>query len=133
MAASIDIRKVETPAFFYYESVEEAIPYTFTGRLKGITEDGHQILLQRRPFCRLLRTLVKAFQEGRTPDKSELQKSFHLPGRVYNTAKMAAEAMIKSAIESQKTALEDVEADINRQVVEAFWGNASELSGRVKK
>ena len=39
--------------------MEDFIPITFTGRLKGITPEGQEILLQRKPFCRLLRTLVK--------------------------------------------------------------------------
>ncbi len=59
MGKKIDIRKVETPVCEYYESMEDFIPITFTGRLKGITPEGQEILLQRKPFCRLLRTLVK--------------------------------------------------------------------------
>lgn len=133
MAKRIDIRKVTHPGCEYYESVEDSFVVTFIGRLKGITEFGHEALLEREPFCRLLRTLVKALQEGRTLDKAALCTTFKLPARVYNTAKKAAEGVIASAIESQKAALEDVEHDINRQVVEAFWGLSGELHGRVRK
>jgi len=133
MGKKIDIRKVETPVCEYYESVEGSIPITFTGRLKGVTPEGQEILLQRKPFCRLLRTLVKELQSGETPDKAALCGTYHLPARMYNTAKMAAEGIILSAVESQKRALEDVEIDINRQVVEAFHGPSGELHGRVKK
>jgi IS605 OrfB family transposase len=133
VAQQIDIRKVVLPDCECYESVEDTIPVTFTGRLKGITEAGHQALLQRKPFCRLLRTLVKAIQTNKTPNKAALCGTFHLPARVYNTVKMAAEAIVQSAIESQKAALEDLAFEINRQVVDAFWGPAGELHGRVRK
>ena len=133
MVKKIDIRKVETPVCEFYESVEDSMPVTFTGRLKGITAVGHQVLLQRKPFCRLLRTLVKARQAKRTPNKAHLCKVFRLPARMYNTALGCAEGIIQSAIESQKAALEDVEADLNRQVVEAFNGPSEELHGRAKK
>jgi hypothetical protein len=52
---------------------------------------------------------------------------------MYNTAKVAAEGIIQSAMESQKVALEDVESDIKRQVVETFNGPSDELHGRVRK
>jgi IS605 OrfB family transposase len=133
MVKTIDIRKVATPICEYYESVADFIPVTFTGRLKGITPEGHAMLLLRRPFCRLLRTLVKQLQAGQVPDKPALCQSFGLPARIYNTAKVAAEGLILSAIESQKVALEDVEIDINRQVVEAFNGPYQEQPGRIGK
>ena len=133
MARQVDVRKVVLPDCEFYESVEEVIPVTVTGRLKGITEAGKRVLLQRKPFCRLLRTLLKRLQSGESVDKGELCKLFQVPARIYNTAKVAAEGIIKSAIECQKKDLEDTEYEINRQVVEAFWGDASELQGRVKK
>ena len=133
MGKKIDIQKIATPVCEYYESVEDSIPITLTGRLKGVTPEGREILLQRKPFCRLLRTLVKQLQSGKTPNKAALCGTFHLPARMYNTAKMAADGIILSAVESQKRALEDVEIDINRQVVEAFNGPSDELQGRVKK
>ncbi len=133
MAKTIDIRKITTPQCEYYESTAERIPETFTGRLKGITPEGRTVLLQRKPFCRLLRTLVKLLQSGGTPDKPTLCAAFNLPARIYNTAKLAAEGIILSAVESQKSTLEDLEHDINRQVVEAFNGNYKELPGRVRK
>ena len=133
MGKKIDIRKVETPVCEFYESVEDSMPVTFTGRLKGITVAGHRVLLQRKPFCRLLRTLVKARQAKKTPNKAHLCKAFRLPARMYNTALVCADGSIQSAIESQKVALEDVEKDLNRQVVEAFNGPSAELQGRVRK
>ncbi len=133
MAKSIDIRKVVLPDGEYYESVEDSFAVTFIGRLKGITEFGHQTLLKRKSFCRLLRTLVKTIQRAEAPDKAALCAIFKLPARVYNTAKQTAEGVIASAIECQKVDLEDTEYEINRQVVEAFWGPAEELHGRVRK
>jgi IS605 OrfB family transposase len=133
MAKTIDIRKTASPICEYYESVADSIPITFTGRLKGITPEGHSMLLLRKPFCRLLRTLVKQIQSGKVPRKPTLCQAFGLPARIYNTAKLAAEGIILSAIESQKVALEDVEIDINRQVVEAFNGPHQEQPGRVRK
>ena len=133
MAKTIDIRKTASPICEFYESVVDSIPITFTGRLRGITAEGHAMLLLRKPFCRLLRTLVKQIQSGKVPDKPALCQAFGLPARIYNTAKMAAEGIILSAIESQKAALEDVEMDINRQVVEAFNGPYQEQPGRVRK
>ncbi len=133
MAKKIDIWKAATPGCEYYKSVNDSIPITFTGKLKGITPDGRAVLLLRKPFCRLLRTLVKKLQSGLTPDKPSLCAAFHLPARIFNTAKVAAEGIILSTIESQKLALEDVEANINRQVVEAFNGAYQEQPGRVRK
>jgi len=133
MAKTIDIRKTASAICEYYESVADTIPITFIGRLKGITPEGHSMLLLRKPFCRLLRTLVKQIQSGKVPDKPTLCETFGLPARIYNTAKVAAEGIILSAIESQKVALEDVEIDINREVVEAFNGPYREQPGRVRK
>jgi IS605 OrfB family transposase len=133
MARKIDIQKIATPVCEYYESVDDSIPMTFTGRLKGITPDGYGILLQRKPFCCLMRTLVKQLQSGKIPNKPALCGAFHLSARIYNTAKVAAEGIIQGSIESQKRALEDVDIDINRQAVEAFNGPSDELHGRVKK
>ncbi len=133
MAKRIDIRKVALPDCMYYESVADWFAVTFIGRLKGITDFGHETLLERRPFCRLLRTLVRALQRGEAPDKAKLCATFKLPARVYNTARKAAEAVIASAIECQKADLEDTGLETNRQVVEAFWGPAGELHGRVRK
>lgn len=133
MAKGIDIRKVALPDCEYYESVDGSFAVTFIGRLRGITEFGHETLLERKPFCRLLRTLVTKLQRGDAPDKVALCARFKLPARVYNTARKTAEAAIASAVECQKAALEDTEFDINRQVVEAFWGPAGELHGRVRK
>src|SRR5208282_3646698 len=133
MAKTIDIRKITTSQCEYYESTATRIPETFTGRLKGITPEGRTLLLERKPFCRLLRKLVKLLQSGEIPDKPALCEAFNLPARMYNTAKVAAEGIILSAIESQKVALEDVESDINRQVVEAFNGPYQEQPGRIGK
>ena len=133
MARQVDVRKVVLPDGEFYESVADSIPETAIGRLKGITEAGHKLLLQRKPFCRLLRTILHRIQTGQPIEKDELSRTFQLPGRVFNTAKMAAEGIIKSALECQKKDLEDTEYEINRQVVEAFWGNATELPGRVRK
>jgi hypothetical protein len=133
MAKKIDIRKVTLPDCCYYESVSDVIAETFIGRLKGITEAGKQALLQRKPFCRLMRKLVKGLQSNEVPDKAALMDEFGLPGRVYNLALLHAEAVIKSAIESQKAALEDVEVDINRQAVETFHSPSKELHGRIRK
>jgi IS605 OrfB family transposase len=133
MAKSIDIRKVTLPGCEYYESVEAAFTVTFIGRLKGITPFGHETLLERKPFCRLLRTLVAALQRAEKPDKQALCATFDLPSRVYNTALKSAEGVIASAIECQKVDLEDTEHEINRQVVEAFWGPSGELHGRIRK
>ena len=132
-AKSIDIRKVSLPDCEYYESVKDNFAVTFIGRLKGITQFGHEALLEREPFCRLLRTLVKILQRGDLPNKKALCATFGLPGRVYNTANKATEGVIASAIECQKVDLEDVEQEINRQVVEAFWGPSGELPGRLRK
>jgi len=98
-----------------------------------MTEAGHRLLWQRKSFCGLLRTPVKASQAKKTPDKAALCKTFHLRARLYNTAKVAAEGIIESAMESQKAALEDVEEAINRQVVAAFHGPFEALPGRVRK
>jgi IS605 OrfB family transposase len=133
MAKQIDVRKVVLPDCEFYESVDESIAVTLISRLKGITKAGHKLLLQRKPFCRLLRTLLQRLQAGELPDKSELCKRFQLPARMYNTAKVAAEGILRSAIECQKKDLEDTQYEINRQVVEAFWGESGQLPGRVRK
>lgn len=133
MAKKIDIRTIVLPDCSYYESVEDTFAVTFIGRLKGITQFGHETLLERKPFCRLVRTLVGKLQRQETPDKKALCDIFDLPGRVYNTALTHAEAVIGSAMECQKVDLEDTEREINRQVVEAFWGASEELFGRIGK
>ena len=133
MAKTIDIRKITTAQCEYYESTATRIPETFTGRLKEITPEGRTILLERKPFCRLLRKLVKLLQSGEIPDKPALCAAFNLPARMYNTAKVAAEGIILAAKESQKAALENIEYNINRQVVEAFNGPYQEQPGRVRK
>ena len=109
------------------------MPVTFTARLKGITEFGHDALSKSKPFCALLRTLVKSLQSGKPLDKPALGARFDIPARMYNTAKVAAEGIIKGTLECQKVALEDVNIDIARQVVEAFHSPSGELAGRVRK
>ena len=133
MAKSIDIRKVELPDFWYYESVADTIPVTLTGRFKGITEFGHKLLQKRKPYCRLLRKLVRAVQAGNTPNKPLLSAKYRLAGRMFNTAFKQAQAIVGSAIESLKSTLEDLGIDINRQVVECFHSPSGELHGRVRK
>jgi hypothetical protein len=133
MAKKIDIRKVVKPDCEYYESLATTFPVTVIGRLKGITPAGHQVLLMHKPFCRLLRIILSRLQKGLPIQKEELTKSFQLPGRMFNTAKLAAEGILQSVIECQKKDWEDTEREINRQVVEAFWGNSGELPGRVRK
>ena len=49
VAPKSDIRKVESSTHLYYESVEERLAHTFTGRLKGITEAGRYLLGKRQP------------------------------------------------------------------------------------
>ena len=133
MAKTIDIRKITTSQCEYYESTATRLPETFTGRLKGITPEGRTLLLERKPFCRLLRKIVKLLQSGEIPDKPALCAAFNLPARMYNTAKVAAEGIILAAKESQKAALENIEYNINRQVVEVFNGPYQEQPGRVRK
>ena len=111
----------------------DSTPYTFIGKLKGITLEGKSALNKRVAFCTLLRKLVKAKQTGKVVDKPKLCARFNLPARMFNTALLYADAVVSSAIECQKMALEDVEHDINRQVVEAFWSPAEEQHGRVRK
>jgi IS605 OrfB family transposase len=133
MAKKVDIRKVVFPDCEYYESVTDTVMVTFIGRLKGITDFGHQTLRKRHAFGKLLRTLVKTLQSGAVPDKKVLCHKFNLPARGYNLLLRQAQGVIESAIECQKADLESTELDINRQVVEAFWGPSGELKGGLGK
>jgi hypothetical protein len=46
---NIGIRKVKTGGAEYYESVADSIPFTCKDRLRGVTEAGKRVLLQRVP------------------------------------------------------------------------------------
>ncbi len=134
--AKIDVRKIVKPGCEFYEPVADTYAHTFEGRLKWITEDGKQILLQRYDFCRLFRTLTNRIASGvviGNVEKVEFCNLFNVHSRVYNTAKLFAEAIVNGTIESQKSTLEDLEIDINRQVVEVFQSCSAQLHGRVKK
>jgi len=133
MAKLMDIRKVSVPGCEFYESVEDTIAVTFIGRLKGITPEGRAALSKAAPFCRLLRTLVKAFQAGRKVDKAAACRVFGVPSRVFNTAKVTAEGIIQSATECLKVALADLEVAIGRLEEEKAAAPVGELFGRERR
>ena len=134
IAKKIDIKKIKSARCEYYLPVEKEYVDGFVSRIRGITDDGMDVLDQRKDFCQLLRKLTKLVVDGKPIEKVKLTEEYGLPTRVFNLAVITAQGVFKGTVESLKANLEDKEEAINRQVVQILWkSDVRTLPGMVKK
>ena len=76
IAKKIDIKKIKSATCEYYLPVEKEYVDGFVSRIRGITDDGMDVLDQRKDFCQLLRKLTKLVVDGKPIEKVKLTEEY---------------------------------------------------------
>ena len=97
----------------WQEMHTESMVRTDIGRIAGLTDAGRRFLAGTEAFCHAERKILHGLDTGRLVNKKTFCQEQGMPGRMFNTAEMLADARRRSAIEchalnlaQKKTALD---------------------------